>query len=316
MAARRHKWGERHYLEHATMMHPGGERKKRGKGVTVAGPLTGFASMRLVELTPEAVQDWISREAEQRPTRARLALSLLHAFLRWCKDERAFESLVSTDNPAGTRKAREALPKAKARSDVLEKQQLPAWFAAVCAMTNTTHAAYLQGLLLTGARAGELRGLRWDEIDWRWRSLTVRDKDESKGGADGSRTIPLSPYVAHLLASLPRRSPFVFAGATGEPLSRPNLAHAKACAVAGIEHLTLHGLRRSYATLSEWLEIPAGVTAQIQGHKASAVQERHYKKRPLDLLRVHHEKLEAWILEQAGVHFDAQATPGKLRAVT
>ena len=30
---------------------------------------------------------------------------------------------------------------------------------------------------------------------------------------------------------------------------------------------------------------------------------------------VHHERIEAWILEQAGVQFDAQAEPGKLRMV-
>jgi hypothetical protein len=30
---------------------------------------------------------------------------------------------------------------------------------------------------------------------------------------------------------------------------------------------------------------------------------------------VHHEKIEAWILEQAGVMFDAKATPIALRVV-
>jgi len=37
--------------------------------------------------------------------------------------------------------------------------------------------------------------------------------------------------------------------------------------------------------------------------------------RPLDLLRVHHEKIEVWILEQAGIVFDPKAEPGKLRVV-
>ena len=60
----------------------------------------------------------------------------------------------------------------------------------------------------------------------------------------------------------------------------------------------------------------ACVVAQIQGHKPSATAEKHYTVRPLDLLRVHHERIEAWILEQAGVQFDAKVEPGKLRAVT
>ena len=51
-------------------------------------------------------------------------------------------------------------------------------------------------------------------------------------------------------------------------------------------------------------------------HKPSAAAEKHYTVRPLDLLRVHHEKIEAWILEQAGIAFDAKAEPGKLQLVT
>ena len=85
--------------------------------------------------------------------------------------------------------------------------------------------------------------------------------------------------------------------------------------MAGIHGLSLHGLRRSFKSLTEWQEIPAGVVAQLMGHKPSATAEKHYAVRPLDLLRMHHEKIEAWILEQAGVPFVADVEPGKLRAV-
>ena len=50
-------------------------------------------------------------------------------------------------------------------------------------------------------------------------------------------------------------------------------------------------------------------------HKPSATAEKHYTVRPLDLLRVHHERIEAWILEQVGVTFDA-AAPAGLRVVS
>jgi hypothetical protein len=55
--------------------------------------------------------------------------------------------------------------------------------------------------------------------------------------------------------------------------------------------------------------VPAGVVAQIQGHQPSATAEKHYKSRPLDLLLVHHERIERWMLEQAGVAFDYEAAP-------
>ena len=65
-------------------------------------------------------------------------------------------------------------------------------------------AAYLQTLLLTGARPGEIMALRWEDLNLRWKGLTIRDKVE------GEREIPLTPYVAMLLAALPRRNDWVF----------------------------------------------------------------------------------------------------------
>lgn len=84
--------------------------------------------------------------------------------------------------------------------------------------------------------------------------------------------------------------------------------------VAGLPNLSPHDLRRSFGSLAEWCEVPSGIVAQIMGHKPSATAEKHYRVRPLDLLRMWHTKIEAWILEQAGIVFEAEQ-PGKLRAV-
>jgi hypothetical protein len=67
--------------------------------------------------------------------------------------------------------------------------------------------------------------------------------------------------------------------------------------------MTLHGLRRSFATLAEWAEVPEGAMMQIQGHKPHGVREKNYKRRKLDQLRPLHEKLEAWALGEAGIQF-------------
>ena len=37
--------------------------------------------------------------------------------------------------------------------------------------------------------------------------------------------------------------------------------------------------------MNESVEMPAGITAQIMGHKPSAIAKKHYRRRPLDLLR-------------------------------
>lgn len=129
------------------------------------------------------------------------------------------------------------------------------------------------------------------------------------------RVIPLTPFVAQLLATLPRRNEWVFSSPNSDTghITEPNHPHSTACAVAGIDGLTLHGLRRSFKHLTEWLEVPAGVVAQLMEHKPSATAEKHNTVRPLDLLCVHHEKIETWILEQVGIVFDAKTESGKLR---
>lgn len=37
----------------------------------------------------------------------------------------------------------------------------------------------------------------------------------------------------------------------------------------------LHDLRRSFGTLSEWVEMPDGIVNQIQGHKPSGTAAKH-----------------------------------------
>ena len=305
---RRPHWGERHYLDHVVKAALGGVPGKRSKSLK-PGILAPLMAKPLRDLNTAAIEAWAAREAKTRPTSARLAWRLLKAFLGWCAEQPAYAGTVPDKNPAKSKKARESLGRPGVKADALQREQLPAWFDAVRGIHNPVVAAYLQTVLLTGARPGEVLEMRWEDLNTKWKGLTIRDKVE------GERTIPLTPYVAHLLATLPRRNQWVFSGARADVVAAPNELHARACAVAGINGLSLHGLRRSFRSLTEWLETPAGVVAQLMGHKPSATAEKHYTVRPLDLLRVHHEKIEAWILEQAGVTFDRATEPGRLRVV-
>jgi len=311
---RRPHWGDLHYRDHIDKAKPGGlpsGRRGGGKQLTRPGPLAALMPLPLKDLDQPTIEAWAANEGKTRASSARLAWRLLTVFLTWCAEQPAYAALLPVKNPAKTKKAREALGKSGTKSDVLQREQLGVWFAAVQQLQNPIIAACLQMMLLTGARPGEVLSLRWDDINTQWKGIQIRDKVE------GTREIPATPYMLHLLATLPRRNEWVFSSPTSATgcLTEPNNPHTRACTTAGLKGLTLHGLRRSFSSLTEWLEVPAGVVAQIQGHKPSATAEKHYKVRPLELLRVHHEKIEAWILEQAGIVFDAKAEPGKLRVV-
>jgi integrase len=231
--------------------------------------------------------------------------------------------------PAGACKAqqvRDELPKKNVKKDdCVQREQLPMWFKAVRQMANPVQSAYLQILLLTGARRRELASLKWADVDFQWLKMTIRDKVE------GEWIIPWTPYVAYLLRGLKARndapppvrrlrklegrdetwkpSEWAFSSASSVDgrLAEPTSGHKRALKAAGLPDITLHGLLRSFGTLAEWTEAPAGVVAQIMGHRLSAIAEKHYRARPIDLLRMWHLKIEVWILEQENVSFNGRA---------
>nr|WP_057924381.1 integrase family protein [Burkholderia ambifaria] len=333
--ARRSKWSELHYRDHVTLASAGGQEKKRGKGLTEPGPLAALMPLKLSDLSAERMAQWLADEAVQRPARARLAFNLLRIFATWCESKGEYQGLIEPQ-AVTTRLSKDALPKQAAKTDSIQREQLAAWFGAVRQLSNPVMEGYLIGLLLTGARREELAELRWDDVDFRWRSLHLKDKVETETG----RIIPLTPYFASVLLELKRindtppnvrqmRS-LAVKGETWQPsewvfaskksgdgrLAAPNNALHRVCVIAGIAPVTLHGLRRSFSSLAEWTELPSGIKAQIMGHKPSAIAERHYNVRPLDLLRMWHDKMEAWILKEARIDFTPEKRDSSAKGVT
>ena len=297
--ARASQWGERHARDHAAMVRRGGkQRQRRSPGVVTGdGPLCALLDQPLASIGPAEVQQWLERERAARPTVTALAFRLLRAFLAWCGESDGFKTIAQAD-ACSRRVVVETVPRPKAKAgDCLQREQLRAWFGAVRTMHGEVMSAYLQCLLLTGARREEMAELRWEDVDFQWNSLRIRCKVE------GQRTIPLTPYVRHLLAGLPRRSGWVFSSPSAKSghLTSPTKAHDQALSVAGLPSLTVHGLRRSFGTLCEWVEVPVGVVYQIEGRRPSATAEKHYRRRPLDLLREWHTRIEAWMLHEAGI---------------
>lgn len=308
--ARRHKWSALTLRDHEKTGQAGGEARLRGKGVTEPGPLASLMPEKLASLTTERITAWLKDETARRPTRTALAFRLFRAFVRWAAVQPDYQDAAQVE-VVGSRVSRDHLHRVRAKDgDCLQREQLALWFQAVRQITNPVHTAYLQALLLTGSRREELAGLRWEDVDFQWKSLRIADKVEEAG-----RVIPLTPYVASLLAGLPRRNEWVFSSPTAASgrIQEPRINHNQALMVAGLPHVTLHGLRRSFGTLAEWVECPVGVVAQIMGHKPSAIAEKHYRRRPLDLLRLWHTRIEAWILEQAGIPQPEEGAEGLRR---
>ena len=304
---RKDAWKPRYRADLESMASPGGAPKKRGQGLTLPGPLHPLMGLALVDVTPDALATWYDREALRGKDQAARARGMFQGFLRWCSGQPEYRALADREAPKDPRIV-ENLPPTKRRTGALEAAQVPGWWQGVEELGNRTASAYLKTLLLTGARREEVAAIQWQDVDFQWRKLTLADK------ATSTRTIPLTPYLAQLLATLPRVGPYVFAAdsKTGH-IADARDAHAKALQSAGVPHLTFHDLRRTFIQHARRV-VPAGVPAQISGHAPSAVAEG-YAVLSIGELRPYAEQVEAHILGLAGVQFTSASQPGTLRLV-
>ena len=298
---RRDAWKPRYVADMAKMTVAGGEPKKRGEGLIKPGHLALLMAKRLSEISDDLLADWFKNECKRSAHQATRALMVFRGFLRWCAMQRDLRDLVNRD--AG--KAPEilaAMPELKRRTDALEAAQVRSWWVAVEQLPNRAASCYLRALVLSGARREEMAGLKWTDIDFRWKKLTIADK------VNASRTIPMSDFMGAMLAGLPRAkgadgnpTPYVFASESRSGrIADPRKSHERALRDAGITGLTLHGLRRSFALLGEAAGAPDGAIRQVMGHAPSGVAEG-YRPRSVDALRPYLQRIETHILELAGV---------------
>jgi integrase len=311
---RRAAWKPRYVADLKKAASAGGEPKKRGKGTTKPGHLAALMPLPLASIDQDVIREWYAREAKSAPIQAARAVAMFSGFLGWCATRKDLRGLVNKE-AARASELGDVLPGVNKRRDALEIDQLPAWFAGTCKLRSRAAAAYLQALVLTGARREELAGLRWADVDFQWQKLTIADK------VDATRVIPLTPYVGWLLDSLPRHNEWVFASVRrskakkGAPsqwvnasasgrIAEPRAPHTDVLADAGIPHVSIHGLRRTFSLLGEAAGAPAGAIAQVMGHKPSAVAEG-YRPRSIDALRPYLTQIERFILDKAGSTFDA-----------
>jgi integrase len=119
---------------------------------------------------------------------------------------------------------------------------------------------------LTGWRSGEVKNLRWLELELPRQIATL---NETKTG----RSIrPLSAEVVKLIDALPRNCEYVFALATGRPIANLNQQFIK---LGLSREITPHSLRHSFASLAADLGLPDHTISRLLGHTQSSITSRY-----------------------------------------
>jgi integrase len=132
-------------------------------------------------------------------------------------------------------------------------------------------AAGLRLCLFTGARSGEIVAAEWVHVDWQRRLIRLPDSKTNE-----PRTIHLSDAAFEVLRTIPRRGPYVIAGAIdGEPFKNLSRSWIVAREHAGLGDVRLHDLRHSFASLAAGRGVPLMTIGKLLGHRVPATTQRY-----------------------------------------
>jgi integrase len=153
-------------------------------------------------------------------------------------------------------------------------------------------SAYIQFLLLTGARRSEAAGLRWAELtgtDW------VLPASRNKTGQGLMR--PLSRAALAIIDAQPRVGEFVFsrngrAAMGGLSQMKAALDHA-----SGTSGWTLHDLRRTARSLMSRAGVPSDHAERCLGHVIGGVRGVYDRHQYREEMLLAYEKLAALIAQ-------------------
>jgi integrase len=127
-------------------------------------------------------------------------------------------------------------------------------------------------LVFTGARLGEVLGLRWDWIDFERGQARLPD---SKSGA---KTLHLPPPALAVLAELPRLdgNPHVIVGQkAAAPLVNLEKPWRAIRAAAGLDDVRLHDLRHAFASVAASSGMGLPIIGKMLGHTQAATTNRY-----------------------------------------
>ncbi|MDD9983217.1 MAG: tyrosine-type recombinase/integrase, partial [Gammaproteobacteria bacterium] len=290
---------ERVIAMHAEAWRDGGKSEKQWRSSlqTYALPRIGGLSVAAVtsaDVLSVLLPIWTVKHETARRVRQRIS-----AVMKW-----AIAQGYRKDNPAGDAIGA-ALPKNGGKQRTHQKA-LPYGDVSAALATVRETGAYIhtrlafEFLVLTAARSGEVRGARWDEVDFDAATWTVPG-ERMKGGR--AHRVPLSDRALEVLRearSYSDGSDLVFPSAIGRPMSDSTLS--KLLRENGIAAVP-HGFRSSFRQwAAERTNIPREVAEEALAHVNPNRVEAAYQRSDLfdrrrDLMKTCSQSLPRYVIE-------------------
>ena len=252
--------------------------------------IPSLATVPMTAITPMLLRQVIGDTKWDSPTIKRTAISRVSALFKAAVRDEVIER-----NPATAIKLPGRTKKTIDPFTVDEADAIIEWmYANFTARAAQIYAAYFEFAFYCGMRTGELRALRWDEIDLEKRvahvcRIVVDGKIEERTKTKYTRTVMLNSRAMHALtearriadARLTQRrrkrqdSPFVFPPSGGSEFilssTTPGGHFAKALEALKIKARSQYNCRHTYATMCLMAGMnPAFIAGQL-GHSVQVL---------------------------------------------
>lgn len=268
-------WSKRRYQQHIEL---------------IDNALAPLASIKMADLSVAHIKTWGNDMADVQSSHMRFNAKLCLNFLKWCNQHETYQ-IAAPDSMVTQMQLWVKSLNQKQTTQYLSRKQLKDWFHAVNQIEDTVTKVYLKTLLLTGRRASEIINLKWSDIDFAEQSITLSDS------LAHNKLIPLTTHIANYLSELNQTHDHVF-HALKQPQQSQKSAqqqHRQMCHKIGLK-LSIDDLFTSFTLLSEWVETPAGVTAQLQDIDIKGINVQDFATRPLEVLHIWLHKIQDWML--------------------
>jgi integrase len=219
------------------------------------------------EISNEMAESYINKRARVSSFTANKELIYLRATFNYGNKK----SLI-THNPT---KGIDFFPVKKRKRYVPPKQDV----YKVISLANPDAQDYLWSIVLTAARMNEINNLKWDDVDFSNKSVTLWTR-KKKGGNCEPRDVPMVSKLYDILIrrfdSRDTTKPWVFwhtywSRKSNQMISGPygdrKSLMKKLCNKANVKYFRYHPLRHFTASILDDLGIPIGVIQRILGHE-------------------------------------------------
>jgi integrase len=221
------------------------------------------------------------------PTRANRALSAIRRFCNWCIERDVLET-----SPCQGLKA----PSVEiARDRVLTSEELTKLWSHLDTLKDP-FGPCTKILILTGQRRGEVRGMKWTELDFD-KKLWTLDGSRTKNGR--AHVVPLTDMTVEIIKKTPclKGCDYVFSTTGKTPISGFGKVKQRMDEAIGVDDWRIHDIRRTVASGMAELGVAPHVIEKVLNHSTgvvsgvAAVYNRHAYK---DEMR---SALETWMIK-------------------